>query len=59
MKDEKQQSKRVHVRACDEQADVFVVVVTDKSEPGALPVIPTAKALSYWGYPCHGKAAAS
>lgn len=59
MRKQKERPKRVHIRAYDDEPGVFLVVVTDNPEPGAVPVIPTAKALSYWRHPSHGGSSAA
>jgi len=43
-------AKRLHIRTYAEQPDVFLVV-SDTSEPDALPVIPTLLAETYWASP--------
>ena len=50
MNGDKQLRSTLHICTLPEQPDVFLVV-TDDSEPGAVPVIPTAMAESYWAHP--------
>ena len=50
MNGDKQPRSTLHICTVPEQPDVFLVV-TDASEPGAVPVIPTAMAESYWAHP--------
>src|SRR5664279_2268833 len=50
MKGDKQRRCALHIRTLPEQPDAFLVVMDD-SEPGAVPVIPTAMAESYWAHP--------
>jgi hypothetical protein len=50
MKNEKKETRKLRILAYAEQPDVFLVV-SDASEPDALPVIPTSMAESYWAHP--------
>ena len=50
MNGDKQLRSTLHICTLPEQPDVFLVV-TDDSEPGSVPVIPTAMAESYWAHP--------
>src|SRR5664279_2812208 len=49
MNGDKQPRSTLHICTLPEQPDVFLVV-TDDSEPGAVPVIPTAMAEGYWAH---------
>jgi hypothetical protein len=42
--------QRLHIFSDPDDPDVFLVV-RDASEPGAIPVIPTAVAEAYWAHP--------
>ena len=50
MNGDRQPRTTLHICTLPEQPDVFLVV-TDDSEPGSVPVIPTAMAESYWAHP--------
>lgn len=52
----RRRTTRLSVRTYADQPDVFLVV-SDSSEPDAVPVIPTSMAESYWTRPL-GKVAA-
>lgn len=49
---EEQKHTVERLRISPEQSDVFLIV-TDDSEPDAIPVICTAIARSYWMHPSH------
>jgi hypothetical protein len=55
----KRQTERLRICKEAHEPDAFLVV-SDDSEPDAVPVIPTPMAHSYWAHPSHsGTAAAS
>lgn len=56
MDEQKHTAGRLRIR--QEQSDVFLVV-TDDSEPEAIPVISTPIAQSYWMHPSHSHHAAA
>jgi hypothetical protein len=50
MGERKTPTSRLHIHVLPALPDVFLVV-RNVREPGALPVIPTALAESYWAHP--------
>jgi hypothetical protein len=46
----KEQKTSLRITKYEDEPDAFLVV-TDGSEPDALPVIPTGMAQSYWAHP--------